>query len=131
MSYSEINFFGENVFFHHIGYAVRRIADVDPNLRIFEDPIQGVRVAFQEVHGVLLEYVEPIKKESPINKYLDFRCSVYHTCFEVEDLQIAINFARLQGMFLLRRPKPAIAFGGRYIAWVTHPHLGLFELLQR
>jgi methylmalonyl-CoA/ethylmalonyl-CoA epimerase len=131
MSYPVKNFFGENIIFHHIGYAVRQIADVDSSLHIFEDPIQGVRVAFQEVHGVLLEYVEPMNKDSPINKYLELRHSVYHTCFEVVDLQSAIDNARRHGMFLLRRPKPAIAFGGRFIAWVTHPHLGLFELLQR
>jgi len=131
MNIPRVNFFGSDAHFHHIGYAVRSITELAPDLQIFEDPIQGVRVAFEELHGILLEFVEPIGMNSPINKYLETRHSVYHTCFEVEDLQNAIDLARGEGLLLLRRPKPAVAFDGRNIAWVTHPHLGLFELLQR
>jgi methylmalonyl-CoA/ethylmalonyl-CoA epimerase len=131
MNFPCINFFGHDSHFHHIGYAVRRIADVAPDSQIFEDPIQRVRVAFEELHGVLVEFVEPIDVDSPINNYLEHRQSIYHICIEVADLSSSIDHARGEGMFLLRRPKPAVAFGGRNIAWVTHPHLGLFELLQR
>jgi methylmalonyl-CoA/ethylmalonyl-CoA epimerase len=130
MNYPTISFFGSGAAFHHIGYAVRSIADVAPALQIVEDPIQRVRVAFNELHGILLELVEPIDVESPISNYLRVRHSIYHVCFEVSDLQSSIQNARRQGLYLLRTPKPAVAFDGRNIAWLTHPHLGLFEILQ-
>jgi len=125
------NLFGDDSRFHHIGYAVNRISDVAPNAVIFQDPIQRVNVAFEQVHGVLLEYVEPLDRNSPIKKLLDARQSIYHVCFDVPDLRVAVTCAQRRGLFLLRRPKPAVAFGGRSIAWVSHTHLGLFELLQR
>ncbi len=131
MNNTSINFFGDSVSFHHIGFAVRRIADVNPALQIFEDPVQRVKVAFEELHGVLFEYVEPMGIGSPVDQFINLKQSIYHTCFEVGDLQTSINHARSKGMYLLRRPRPAIAFDGRCIAWLAHPHLGLFELLER
>jgi hypothetical protein len=38
---------------------------------------------------------------------------------------------RRDGALLAKRPKPAVAFGGRLIAWVLTPEKLLVELLQK
>jgi len=127
-----LNFFGEDARLRHIGVAVRSIDEAAPGALKQLDPLQNVRVAFIELNGVPCELVEPVDERSPVNGYLEHRkMNLYHLCFEVPDLERAVKQARQQGFHALGKPKPAVAFEGRRIAWVFSPTLGLFELLER
>jgi methylmalonyl-CoA/ethylmalonyl-CoA epimerase len=56
---------------------------------------------------------------------------LHHLCYEVEDLEKQLEIARSMGMLVTRPPRPAVAFGGRRIAFVYTKHLLLLELLEK
>jgi methylmalonyl-CoA/ethylmalonyl-CoA epimerase len=41
-----------------------------------------------------------------------------HVCYEVDEIEEQLTLLRSRGRMIIRRPKPAIAFDGRMIAWV-------------
>jgi methylmalonyl-CoA/ethylmalonyl-CoA epimerase len=129
---------------HHVGYVTASIADsVDEYIkatglvwdgRIIHDPLQMVRVAFlgsADDSSVLVELVEPAGGRSPVNRFLATGGGLHHICLEVTDLYVHIEASRVAGCTLVRVPLPAVAFGGRKIAWITTQTGQLIELLQR
>lgn len=129
---------------HHIGSVVDSIAQriesyatslggvsVSP---VYEDPIQRSRVAFITLPtpgGVQLELVEPATPDSPVARFLEKGGGLHHLCYEVDDVEQQIRFMKQQGAVLIRSPKPAVAFGGRRIAWVSTRDRLLVEYLER
>lgn len=122
--------FGPGVRFHHVGVVVRSIQDSLPGLEEVEDPVQKVAVGFVDVHGTLLEVIEPRGDDSPVRRSLDAGERLVHLCFEVDNLEEAMAEGRKNGFHPLRSPVPAPAFGGRRIAWVFHRVFGLVELVE-
>lgn len=129
--------------FHHIGYAVRNIGEyletfVQPLLapvsvtEPVSDPIQRVTVCFVELPGgVLLELVEPLGADSPVNSVIGSqRGGLYHTCYEVDDLEQAIARFRARKCMPLGAPVPAAAFDGRRIVFLLTPQRDLIELVE-
>ena len=127
-----LNLFGPGATFHHVGLAVRAIDDLGiAELKKVHDPIQKVSVAFVDLHGTCLEFIEPAAGDSPVTASLKKGIKLVHLCVEVPDLEKAIHFAETQGLRQLSLPAPAVAFGGRLIVWLFHPTYGLFELLEK
>jgi methylmalonyl-CoA/ethylmalonyl-CoA epimerase len=129
---------------HHIGCVVdsieKRIESYRVSLgstfvsQIFEDPIQRSRVAFLNLDAggaVQLELVEPAAPNSPVAQFLGKGGGLHHFCYEVDDLQGQIQLMKSQRALLLRSPKPAVAFGGRQIAWMRTADSLLIEYLER
>jgi methylmalonyl-CoA/ethylmalonyl-CoA epimerase len=127
---TSLDFLGSHARFHHVGLAVRSIGSIHPGAVIHADPIQGVKVSFLDWGGMTLELVEPDGAGSPVEKSLRSGAKLLHVCFEVPDLEAAIAAARSAGFSKLRDPVPAVAFGGRQIAWVYSAVYGLVELLE-
>lgn len=88
---------------HHYGFATKSI---DKSLKEFEkigytatsekiiDPIQGVELLFiGNDTSHLIELVSPLdKNDSPVTKILQKNgASLYHICYEVEDLDVTIE----------------------------------------
>ncbi len=97
------------------------------------DPEQQVRVLFLSSgreSEPLVELVEPAGEDSPVNRFIGQASRVYHVCYEVEDLGAALEQARAQGCLIVQRPVPAVAYGGRSIAWCYTPDRHLIEFLQ-
>lgn len=134
--------------FHHLGVAVPDIAAALPHYeRIFgmrlvdgpyDDPIQKVRVAFLKRDPLApnttdpcIELVAPLSPDAPVNRYLAKDAGAYHLCYEVGAVEEAISTMRTQGCLLVAPPAPAVAFGGRRIAWLFTPTRQLVELLER
>ncbi len=132
---------------HHMGVAVRDIESASRFYQSFmglhriggvtEDPLQGVCVLFMSPDKnadlsscMLLELVGPIGEDSPINRTLDRGVAGYHACYEVVDLDGAVEELAGAGAVLVRAPLPAVAFGGRRIAWLFLPNHHLVELLE-
>jgi methylmalonyl-CoA/ethylmalonyl-CoA epimerase len=124
-----INFFGERAEFDHIGVAVNAI---DPALLCVktEDPVQRVRVAFITVNGLPVELIEPAEPSSPVSGMLARGATMYHVCFRVPELAVALETASRQGFRIVAEPVKAAAFNNRKIAWVFSPVYGLFELVE-
>jgi len=127
--------------FHHIGIAV---TNIEKTVAIYGalgfiatepiiDPVQNVRICFLEKQDTpLYELVEAINETSPVNKTLDkIGVSPYHICYEVDNMDEAINDLRKQRYLLLQTPVPAVALNNRKICFMFHTDVGLIELLSR
>lgn len=128
---------------HHYGFVV---ADIQQGMegfcaslgarwdgQIFEDPLQKVKVAFltTDESDAQLELVEPMGPDSPVHRFLTERGGgLHHACWSVADLDAHLVEMRARGAMIARRPKPAVAFGGRRIAWVLTREKLLVEFLE-
>jgi methylmalonyl-CoA/ethylmalonyl-CoA epimerase len=101
--------------------------------RIFEDPLQKVKVAFMSTRpgDAMIELVEPAGEGSPVLRFLNERGGgLHHLCYEVADLEKSLAESRERGLMIVSRPKPAVAFEGRRIAWVLTKEKMLVEFLE-
>lgn len=127
---------------HHIGYVVSSITDglerwekAVSALSVsnqYTDEIQKAKVLFLELSGgPSLELVEPLDGNSPVKSFLEKGGGLHHLCFEVDDMMKQIQLMRQQHAALVRKPQPAVAFGGRRIAWMMTRDRLLVEYLER
>jgi len=127
---------------HHIGYlasdleaaAARWCADLG-YLRdgpVHEDAFQTAKVCFLRLpgHGPRLELISPAGKDSKLSNALRKGVTLHHLCYEVPKITDALATLRGKGWLQLGEPAPAVAFGGRSIAWMMDKHGVLIELLQ-
>jgi len=130
--------------FHHVGFVV---ASIEQSIQafadsiggawdgaVFDDPHQAVRVAF--LRGAspadpLIELVEPAGERSPVARFLERGGGLHHVCFETRDLERQLAESRARGGVVTSPPQPAVAFGGRRIAWVYTRQKLLVEYLER
>jgi methylmalonyl-CoA/ethylmalonyl-CoA epimerase len=127
---------------HHIGFVVANIEACAPgmsralltnwNNEIFTDPLQRVRVTFLKGghQGPLLELVEPFGQDSPVFRFLGDGGGLHHLCYEVFSIPEHLDRIRAAGGVIVSRAKPAVAFGGRPIAWALTREKLLLEFLQ-
>ncbi len=129
---------------HHIGCVVDSIEERIESYRlalgsasvspIFQDPIQRSWVAFLDLPtpgAVQLELIQPSAPDSPVARFLEKGGGLHHLCYEVDDLPGQIQRMKSQRALLIRSPKPAVAFGGRRIAWMRTRDALLIEYLER
>jgi methylmalonyl-CoA/ethylmalonyl-CoA epimerase len=129
---------------HHLGFVVKSISTVADEFaasmsahwdgEIIHDPIQRVRVAFfspVDSANPVYELVEPASEDSPVADFLKKRVGLHHVCYEVNDLDAALEAARSTGWAIASSPAPAVAFEGRRIAWIFSKTRLLMELLER
>jgi methylmalonyl-CoA/ethylmalonyl-CoA epimerase len=129
---------------HHIGFVLASIeksgesfasslgATWDGNI-VF-DPLQKVRVTFLKgAHesDSLIELVEPVGEDSPVTRFLTRGGGLHHLCYEVNDLEGHLEFCSSVGNTIIRPPVPAVAFGGRRIAWAVTRKRLLVEYLEQ
>jgi methylmalonyl-CoA/ethylmalonyl-CoA epimerase len=127
---------------HHVGFVVANIEASVPgmsrallahwNNEVFTDPLQQVRVTFLKGghHNPLLELVEPLGQDSPVFRFLGERGGLHHLCYEVFSIPEHLDRIRATGGVIVSRAKPAVAFGGRPIAWGLTREKLLLEFLQ-
>ena len=133
-----------NAVLHHLGFVVQSISAIAEGFaesisahwdnQIIHDPIQRVRVAFfSPIDGrnPVFELVEPACNVSPVSNFLKKGGGLHHVCYEVDDLESGLRDARGAGLAVVTPPRPAVAFGGRSIAWVCSQNRLLMELLER
>jgi methylmalonyl-CoA/ethylmalonyl-CoA epimerase len=99
--------------------------------QIFHDPIQRVRVQFWcDGHGGRLELIEAATEDSPVNRALEKGRGLNHLCYEVDDIDTRVREAVNRGAILASQVVPAVAFGGRRIAFLYFRELGLIEFVE-
>jgi methylmalonyl-CoA/ethylmalonyl-CoA epimerase len=129
---------------HHIGFVVASIQESGQSFalalgatwdgNVVMDPIQKVRVTFLQGRcstDPMIELVEPGAADSPVSRFLEGGGGLHHLCYEVEDLELHLRFCRSVGTLTIRPPVPAVAFGGRRIAWAVTKRRLLMEFLER
>jgi len=126
---------------HHYGFATN---DLKASIRTFRllgyrvgkpilDPTQKVYVAFVHREGESpIELVADATPDGPTKGLLSkVGNGLYHICYEVDDLDRAIEDLRQKRFLLRHSPAEATAFDGRRIAWMYNWDVGLIELLER
>ena len=126
---------------HHVGIAVRSLSEASARFggllglesgERYEIPEFGVKVLFLPVGDSNLELLEPLGAASAVGAFIEKRGEgIHHICFEVEDIEAALEDFRRQGARLIDE-KPRSGAGGHLVAFV-HPrstHGVLVELMQ-
>jgi methylmalonyl-CoA/ethylmalonyl-CoA epimerase len=125
--------------FHHLGVACH---DLDQEMASwtaigyapeggdFEDPLQEIAGRFLSGPGPRLELVAPLPGSEMLAPVLRAGRKVYHQGFETPALQSDIDVLRGRRGKLLRPPAPAVAFGGRHVAFIVLPNAFLIELIE-
>jgi|SRR5665213_67799 len=129
---------------HHVGHVVSSIADSIAGWRlalgavavsdVIEDPIQQVRVLFISLPpdgNIQFELIEPVGADSRVRSFAEKGGGLHHLCFEVDRLERQIDHMKSLKAILIRAPQPAVAFGGRRIAWMSLREKLLVEYLER
>lgn len=129
---------------HHVGFVVASIPKsvqgfaamlrADWDEQIFHDPNQGVRVTFLKSRSdgdPLWELVEPADDKAPVYSFALKGGGLHHVCYVVDELERALADARALGAIITRQSMPAVAFGGRRIAWIYTKNRLLIEYLER
>ena len=130
--------------FHHVGYAIASITSTGKDFanslgadwdgQIIHDPLQEARVAFLRCGGPdspAVELIAPAGEKSPLHKFVAKGGGLHHVCYEVDSLDAQLKQSRGVGCLVVKDPMPAIAFGGRRIAWVYTRQKLLVEYLER
>ena len=128
----------------HVGVAVPSLGPATETLSTlfgykvvsgpFDDPIQKVSVNFlttSDKDAAEIELIAPLSEDSPITSMLaKSGGGAYHLCFETSNIDQALIHAKNNGCMIVSPPVPAVAFGGRRIAWIYTKSRQLFELVE-
>ena len=128
--------------FHHIGIGTATFeAAIDIYIDLgyelinsMDDHGLDVRIAFLRGQtGPYLEIVAPLGPNGPLKSLLSRRLlpSPYHTCYATENVVATGKHLRNKGFIPLGEPRPALAFGGAFIAYYYHAATGMLELVER
>lgn len=128
--------------FHHVGVAcvdihaeATRLASLGYSIEgpEFTDRIQGVRGIFLAGQAPRLELLESLADGDGgvLSSWLRREIKLYHLAYETGSLPVAIDRLRRERAKVVVAPVPAVAFGGREIAFVMMPNTMLVELIAR
>ena len=125
--------------FHHVGVACRSLDKAQAGLRAlgyepagtqFIDPVQGVEGIFVEGSGPRLELLAPWDGSTVLDPWLRNGSGMYHLGYEVPDIDSAICAALDADARQVTSPVPAVAFGGRRIAFLMLRVPLMLELIE-
>ena len=127
--------------FHHVGVACTDIrAEAKQFAALgyaaegapFEDSLQGVRGQFMAGQSPRVELLEPLSAapSGVLAPWLAHDIKLYHLAYLVPDLAQAIESLRTRRGKLVVAPVPAVAFGGRAVAFLMLPNRLLIELIS-
>ena len=77
-----------------------------------------------------IELVEALPGSEALASWLQRGFAIYHLAFEVSGLEPTIDRLDQAGARLVSPPRPAVAFGGRRVAFCMRPNLILVELIE-
>ena len=126
---------------HHIGYFVKNIEKGKKTFLALgyeieqdtvRDEYRGIDIAFLEKDGYRVELVSPFTEESVV---YDLRKkmgnSPYHICYEVENLESAIEDLQEQRFVVTQEPHEAVAIDGKRVCFLVHGQMGIIELVEQ
>ena len=124
----------------HIGYLVKNIAkSVEEFLRlgyvqeteIYEDKDRAITICFMLNGGVRVELVAPMGDQSAVCNLLDKTGEApYHICYVSDDWENDLRELTAAKYIIVAPEKPAIAFGGKNVAFLYKKNVGLIELVE-
>ena len=125
---------------HHVGYLVKNI---EKSINSFEmlgfsiirepqyDEYRDIDICFMKNGEYVIELVSPKTKNSVVAELKKkLGNSPYHFCYEVDDIEEAINKLREQKFVVWQEPHEAIAIGGRKVVFLINSQIGIVELVE-
>ena len=94
-------------------------------------PDQGVTTVFVNLPNTKIELLHPLGEASPVEKFLanNPRGGMHHVCYEVADLNAAIEKLSADGMTVLGNGAPSIGAHGLPVVFL-HPKDALGTLVE-
>ena len=132
-----------NLRLHHVGVLVSDIAfavelyvqrfGYEIRSSLIHDPVQTAFVQFVSLptDSAFLEFVAPDGPNSKLSNALRKGGRVNHLCYSTPFIDDAVQRLWDSGMLVLQVPVPAVAFGGRKIAWLMGSDSVPIELVER
>ncbi len=116
---------------NHVAIAVRDVAKASAVYRDtlgaaisgkVAQPEHGVSTVFINLSNTKIELLEPLGKNSPINKFLEKNPDggIHHVCYEVPDIRAARDTLKAQGARMLGDGEPKIGAHGKPVLFL-HP----------
>ncbi len=102
-----LNFFGKDAEFEHIGIVVKLINDTLKNVKKISDYIQKVSVSMVNINNFKVELVEPLYETTNILKKGQ---TIYHICFKVDNIKIADRYSKKKWFSLHCGPNSSGSF---------------------
>ncbi len=125
---------------NHIGYLVKKI---NAAIHSFEtlgyrvcqetvtDEIRKVDICFMEKDGYRIELISPVSEDSVVSGLLKkYKNCPYHICYESNDFDSDFAALRADGFLPIDDLTPAPALSGRSVIFLTHPAMGMIELIR-
>ena len=126
--------------FHHIGVAVKDISATATvyvaggyrQSEVIFDPEQNVNICWLTKDGMpVVELLEPVNDTSPVNKTLEKNgVTPYHTCYVVDDIDIAVKELRKMKYVIVSIPVEAVAIHCCKVCFLYNKNIGLIELVE-
>jgi len=129
---------------HHVGIVTgdiksgiqrhRALFNLHPLTKVVSDTNQKVAVVLLSTprqESIPIELIAPLTKDSPVVNVLKKGTHLYHICFEVENIEKALENARKQGALVVSKPSRAKLFKGRRIAFIFTRDKYLVEFLEK
>jgi methylmalonyl-CoA/ethylmalonyl-CoA epimerase len=125
--------------FHHAGLACRNLEQevqwfsmlgYRKEGSLFTDPLQGINGQFMLLGSSRIELLESLPDSHVLDNWLARGSPIYHFGFEVADLQRSLDALGALRAKVVSDPKPAVAFGGRRVAFCMRPNRTLIELIE-
>ena len=111
----------------YLGAGARPVGDT------YADPIQKAHIRFLQMPGnpSLIELIAPYAEDAPVAGFLDrYGGGIHHACYMTDQLDHVVTQLRNAGALPVFGPEPAVAFGGRTVAFLYGRDRSLLELVE-
>ncbi len=125
---------------HHIGYMVKNIKKaIDGYTSLgfslskesIWDEDRKSNICFLDGQGITIELIEPSKDSDLAPLIKKFRNVPYHVCYEVDNMEIAIQQMLERGFSISKPTERALAISNTArVTFLTHARLGVIELVS-
>lgn len=126
---------------NHIGYACFEIPTTAKYYlkagwdisEIYEEKVQNTKIAFLSKEGFpTIELVAPLNDSpSPVDNVLKKNgITPYHICYDVDDIEEAVEDLYEEGFNPLFMPVASIAMDNHKICYLQHKELGILEIVE-
>jgi methylmalonyl-CoA/ethylmalonyl-CoA epimerase len=127
---------------HHIGILVQNIErssehyvrafGYEVRSPVMHDPQQMALVRFLALpdSNQFIELVAPDSATSHLNAALKRGIGIHHYCLVTGDIEADLAHSREHGALIISEPVPAVAFGGKRIAWIMNRDMVLMEFVE-
>jgi len=124
--------------FHHIGIATN---DIEKTILFVEKTFPNIKnitdIIYDDLQKANLclitlsddSNIELVSGEQ-VSTFLKKNIHLYHSCWEVENIQTTINKYIKAGSILISKPKEAVLFNNRKVAFL-YTDIGIVELLEK